>query len=119
AEGEGEAAPTETQADDFMVLPGESLAKYVLPGESLAKYTHEHEGDEAEVGVEEIDIVETGAEDAVSEVEIEPADGHPAVSLDIDEVPEVMPTGTGAPATVPDLTELYRETEVVVEPDPE
>jgi ribonuclease G len=62
-------APASSQPDDFLMLPGESLAKYVLPGESLAKYSHGEEGgSEVELAqdepllVEEPDEIETDAE---------------------------------------------------------
>ena len=64
------AAAEPEHADDFLLLPGESLAKYVLPGESLAKYSNAEEAepeaddleDESASEIEAIEVAVVGVE---------------------------------------------------------
>jgi ribonuclease G len=95
-------AATKRDAADFMVLPGESLAKYVLPGESLAKYAVADIREEEEViagqttpgAVEalEAEALEQEVEDlvhqAVAEAEAEP---EPVVTVAAPEAEAALP----------------------------
>jgi Rne/Rng family ribonuclease len=76
------APPRAPVTEDFAVLPGESLAKYVLPGESLAKYAvadiHEdmqaasEEEISPEVAAEVEELVAEAVEEAKAELAAEP-----------------------------------------------
>jgi Rne/Rng family ribonuclease len=76
---------------EFMVLPGESLAKYVLPGESLAKYAvadvredeEEFNGQPVPEAAEALDAeVDELVQQAVAEEESEPVASEAALPAD-------------------------------------
>jgi ribonuclease G len=113
--------------EDFMVLPGESLAKYVLPGESLAKYAvADVREDEEEFAVEpavdleeEVDeLVHQTVGEAEAEVEAAPEPVATAVPAEMESaLPADHPfAGFGATAVAPEPEPAPFEASVMAAP---
>ena len=99
--------------DEFTLLPGESLAKYVLPGESLAKYAVE------DVREDEEEFSGQPVEESAATLEAEVDDlVHQAVSeqaVSEVEVAEALPVEAVAEAPVP-VVEAVPAAELLPEP---
>jgi Rne/Rng family ribonuclease len=127
-------APTATEADDFFVLPGESLAKYRGGAEPIEDYG-EDTGDiesemEAAVETEPEMVSDIAAQPAaepqpelaeatvevIEEVELSPAEEEHPASVAVAEAPDAESPETSAPA--PDPAEAQAETAEDVDPVP-
>jgi len=103
AELEAPPAFGAVEAEDFLVLPGESLAKYTSPE------------DEVEIEIEEVDVIEM----VITESEPEPVgeEAAAAAAAELVEVePEAGPKSEPEPAPI---SEPDPEEPPVVEPEPE